>query len=385
MAHLLRKARSATPALPDEIIVDEILKRLPVEFVVRFRSVSKLWNFLLSQPNCIQSLLNHSISQNFNDDYLIFTTRKYYGKSSGITRTPDGISILSHSNSSEICLDNVPYLLCNRDLIQLVGSINGLVCIACFPRIDSVLDSYHFILWNPTMNLSKKILLPNDCPTKLKSHNRFMFGFGWDYVTNNYKIIVQSTDSVQAVIYSSETDSWINIVGSKFSEHMISCLMCWLPSVIVKGICYWDSCATSHQVIKFEPKNNELTYFTVPRFRECYKLVNLNDRLARVEYASVGEDIMDVYFFNEECCTWSKIYTTNIGIYDLKSINSCFRNGRMVVFNMKHQKYSLCDLKSNETKGLACSYDKKYTYYFISGFSYTPSLVALEGMKSLHP
>lgn len=388
MAHLLRKARSATQALPDEIIVDEILKRLPVDFVVRFRSVSKLWNFLLSQSNYIQPLLNHSISQNFNDDYVIFSTRKSNGK----TRLPDGISILSNSNSSEICLDKVPYnLVCNGDLVHLVGSINGLVCLVVDSGIDSV---YHFILWNPAMNLSKKILLPCDFPTKIKGRKLFMFGFGLDSVTNNYKIIVQSTDSVlqavEAVVYSSETDSWINIVGSKIPQPKFKVeihISCWRPSVIVKGICYWDHCApaVSNQVLKFEPKNNEFTHFTVPCFRKSYKLVNLNDCLARVEYAS-ADDIMDVYFLGEECCTWSKIYTTNMGIYDFKLIQSCFRNGRMVVlFHRKRREYCFYDPKSNETKGLACSYDKKlYMSAFDDGFSYTPSLVALQGMKSLH-
>lgn len=129
--------------------------------------------------------------------------------------------------------------------------------------------------------------------------------------------------------------------------------------------------------------NQNCTYFTVPCFRNVTQLVNLNDCLARIEYARVGEEIMDVYY--EECCIWSKIYTTNIGIYNLKSSELCFRNGGMVVFHIKHQKYSFRDLKANETKGLFCSYHRKYIYCFGNEFSYTLSLVALEGMKSLDP
>lgn len=77
--------------------------------------------------------------------------------------------------------------------------------------------------------------------------------------------IIQSRESEQAIVYSCETDSCTNIVDSKFYLHIIRDRLCWLPSVIVKGNCYWDCFDTSSdQFLKFEARNNEFTYLRLP-------------------------------------------------------------------------------------------------------------------------
>lgn len=361
------KACKGAPTLPDELIMDEILKRLPVKIVVSFRCVCRLWNSILSQSTYIQSVLNCNLSQIPDDDYLIVHR--------GIT---NGVSIISRSNVSEICMDNVPYQVNNEDLALLVGSVNGLVCIVYFSRMDG---QYHFILWNPALNLSKKTVLSKDSLSKYPRDGPNMFGFGWNSVSNNYKIVLQSKHSKEAVVYSCAADSWTNIVDSKFFRHATQCNLCSIPSVIVKGVCYWE-CDSTIQLLKFDATNNAFTYLTVPCVGKDHIFVNLNDCLAGIQYAEVGKGILDVYFFNEECSVWSKMYTTNIGISDNISIKTCFRNGGMIVFHKQHQKYSFFDPKSNEIKGLACGKDCRY--HFGNGFSYTPNLVALGGMKSLH-
>ena len=72
------KGRKKTVAeLPEEIICKKILMRLPIKYVVRFKTVSKYWQSLLSAPKFVKQHLIRSATQNPNGhDYMIAKT--YY-------------------------------------------------------------------------------------------------------------------------------------------------------------------------------------------------------------------------------------------------------------------------------------------------------------------
>lgn len=348
--------------LPDEVIVEEILMRLPVKSVVRFRSVCKLWNSLLSEPSYIQSLLNFSMFGNSDEDCLILRIRNLF---------PDGyhsrLSMLSRSTLSEIHIDNVPYFVYSKDSIHIVGSINGLVCLGSFSFRDR-----SFMLWNPVTHLFKKIV----------AHERVsrMLGFSWDPVEKDFKIIGKPCYSSKAVVYSSKTDCWSDIVVPKFTSDITEDLS-FFPSAIVKGVCYWTSVdSTSSKILKFEARNNRLTYLDIPCVRGSYSLVNLNDCLARVDYSWDGSGPMDVYTFHEETSLWSKIYTFNTEMINFENDITCFKSGGMIV--AFDGKYNLYDSKSNEIKSFGSYNGTEGNALY--GFSYTPTLVVLEGMKPLH-
>ncbi|KAK1365212.1 hypothetical protein POM88_040773 [Heracleum sosnowskyi] len=107
-------------ALPSEILIEEILMRLPVKHLVRCRSVCKSWNSLFSDPDFIESHLY----QNPNDDYLVFNT---HCQSSGASDHYYYLSIISLVNLSETRIDKFPYPRLSKS-VHLVGSINGLGC-----------------------------------------------------------------------------------------------------------------------------------------------------------------------------------------------------------------------------------------------------------------
>jgi hypothetical protein len=50
---------SQNPELSEEIIVEEILVRLPVKSLVRFKSVCKAWRATISDPIFIRAHLRH--------------------------------------------------------------------------------------------------------------------------------------------------------------------------------------------------------------------------------------------------------------------------------------------------------------------------------------
>ncbi|GMI79437.1 hypothetical protein HRI_001613000 [Hibiscus trionum] len=56
-------------------LIPEILNRLPVKSLLRFRSVCKSWNSLISHPSFISAHLQASLSNN-NTPFLLLSYRK---------------------------------------------------------------------------------------------------------------------------------------------------------------------------------------------------------------------------------------------------------------------------------------------------------------------
>ncbi|KAL8102616.1 hypothetical protein AgCh_027219 [Apium graveolens] len=305
----------------------------------------------------MQPLLNQSISQNPNDEYLIRTW-------------PGGVAILSRTDLCESPVENIPYSAPCPDYLRMVGSINGLVCFARLsePRLC-------FILWNPALNLSKQILLlPEHC---CNPNNRYCYrvGFSWDSVANDYKLIAVCTwwtcIKKPGFVYSSRTNCWSNLADPLHVDGLR------FPSVIVKGIPYW-TCLKLTVILKFEARNNQFTSFTVSRnVGKRYSLVNLNDCLARIEFTVGKTDSMDVYQHDEENNIWCKMLRVNFTENHILSSPTCFKYGGEIVFNGS---FYLTDSKAIKIKRLA--YEKNINSD-IHGYTYTPSLVVLEGMEPI--
>lgn len=207
-----------------------------------------------------------------------------------------------------------------------------------------------------------------------------MLGFSWDPVQNDYKLILaQPTYSSSAFVYSCKTDRWSKIFVPKLTS-AISGDFFWFPSAIVKGISYWKSSVTSCKILKFEARNNQLTYLDTSRVLGTYSLVNLNDCLARINYSQDGSGPMDVHTFDEESSLWSKIYTFNTERTNFQNFSTCFKSGALII--AFDGKYHLYDFKSNEFKRFGCYNGTEG--FALRGFSYTPTLVVLVGMKPLH-
>ncbi|XP_074341806.1 uncharacterized protein LOC141679196 [Apium graveolens] len=278
------------------------------------------------------------------------------------------LSILSRSTLSEMHIDDVPYLASSKnrskDEMHIIGSINGLVCLGSFS-----IEHQCIMLWNPSIHLFKKII-----PQRRVSS---MLGFSWDPVENDYKFIAELYDSSKAIVYSYKTDCWSDIVVPQF---VCGYYLYMFPSAIVKDICYWKRAGNSSKILKFEAKNNQLTYLDIPCVCGSYSLVNLNDCLARIDYAWDGSGPMDVYNFHEESSCRSKIYTFNTEIAHFRCFLTCFKSGGMI-FEFDG-KLNLYDPKSNEIKSFGCY--NGTNGFALHGFSDTPTLVVLEGMKPLH-
>ncbi|XP_071713469.1 F-box/kelch-repeat protein At3g23880-like [Rutidosis leptorrhynchoides] len=159
------------PTLLSEIII-EILTRLPVESLLRCKSVCKLWRSLISDHHFIKSHLNLSINRkNYANHRLIFST---------VTRINLKIcnlyDVLYDKSVNAIELD---YPLKHpRKSVWIVGSCNGLLCIA--------IEEDTLFIWNPSTRKSNRLPC---CGFKSKPGWYVLYGFGYDALTDDYKVV----------------------------------------------------------------------------------------------------------------------------------------------------------------------------------------------------
>ncbi|KAI5332661.1 hypothetical protein L3X38_022790 [Prunus dulcis] len=156
--------------LSEDIIAD-ILSRLPVKFVGRFRCVSKSWLHLTTQPHFIQTHLNRTQTQK-----LILSSH----------------SLFSLDHLATIDDDMLPLELdfpLNTPLktkwVLVSGSYNGLVCIMPQPEA--------FFIFNPSTRESMRVpdcpMPSHACPQQGVRFHRHAHGFGHAPPMSDYKFV----------------------------------------------------------------------------------------------------------------------------------------------------------------------------------------------------
>lgn len=133
-------------------IHEQILIRLEVNDLIRFKSVCKSWHSLISDHRFIKSHLKHTYKKDFKCNEI------------GYKR----INMICSRFSPQY----VPAFKCD-----LVGSSNGLVCISCF-------DS-EILVANPSTREVKKLKNP-----QIHEPTALCFGFGYDSLIDDYKVVL---------------------------------------------------------------------------------------------------------------------------------------------------------------------------------------------------
>jgi F-box interacting protein len=202
-----RKRKTMSDSLPNEVIA-EILSRLSVKSVIRFRCVSKTWCSLISSPHFIATHLSRALSNPQYPSHLVllhFDYRLKKGLSPAIrirllSLDPE---IQERSLVTEQYYDTgVPSDFigsrCLRDCMQVIGSSNGLFC------LTRGFDSY--FLCNPCIQKAISIPHPN-IGLETRTH-----GFGYCPKTDDYKLVrvvyVEGTTHSLVEIYTLRTGAW---------------------------------------------------------------------------------------------------------------------------------------------------------------------------------
>ncbi|XP_004298481.1 PREDICTED: F-box/kelch-repeat protein At3g06240-like [Fragaria vesca subsp. vesca] len=206
--------------LPPEVM-HEILSRLPVKPLCRFKLVSKPWLSLISNPKFIAM---HSEAIENNKDVFSQRRRLVF---------TDGENHCLYSLDLDQFLDHNHAVLKNRKPNE---DVDGPVAVATeldfvynlfplgrrrwFPFIhscNSLLLSesfYGYHLINPVAKELKK--LPKTPTWRVKPGFGDLYGFGYDYSTKEYKVVIGQFfygHGTVFSVYTLETDSWRRIKG----------------------------------------------------------------------------------------------------------------------------------------------------------------------------
>ncbi|KAJ4829189.1 hypothetical protein Tsubulata_040380 [Turnera subulata] len=190
---------------PPLAIMEEILARLPIKSLIRFVCMSKEWysyqvSGKLDQLRSKLAPLDHQLvrildlhcSSSSLDDWEFKPSssfRFWYFEDYLKTRTP-----LSFPMETLDCT-----------YLKLVGSCNGLVCIA----LDSKYS--HLVLWNPTTGVYRKLPRPDEGTSNYELCRAFCFGY--DSVHDDYKIfltwvLAPSSHGRKTQVFSLKANSW---------------------------------------------------------------------------------------------------------------------------------------------------------------------------------
>ncbi|KAK9716066.1 hypothetical protein RND81_06G209100 [Saponaria officinalis] len=180
--------------LDDNVILVEILPKLPTKSLIRFKCVSKSFNSAISSPELIDlHLRHHRISS--SDHHLILpglSSIECYDMNPSLSRST-GTSTFTWSDSS---------------YVSVVGSTNGLLCVIVRYVHNS---EYHACILNPTTRMHRDIRIPFP---GVRVYN-IGFGFEFDPQTVDHKIVLITNhthdETLITMVFSLKNNSW-NII-----------------------------------------------------------------------------------------------------------------------------------------------------------------------------
>ncbi|KAK1381978.1 F-box domain-containing protein [Heracleum sosnowskyi] len=349
---------ATTSILPVDTIEFEILPRLPVKSLLRFKSVCKSWNSLISSDVFIKSVRN--------SDH-------------------DSVTLVSHSGQ-----DN----LYGHFTAVCIGCINGLVFIEEH-QWDCDSETLEFIIWNPATKQCLEIRPP---PVPISC--RYFLGFGFDSVANDYKfmyVINIKEHPLVGYIYSCNSGCWTKIIQSNFV--VPGCILNMDP-VIINGSPFWlilqDLNGSHLHVMSFDvrqeffrllPDLGSSGPITIEEDGECCQLLNFRDSPAVVIYNLIFcfDETIDIHVFNEKCENWSKMSFKPFKFLS-EVPTSCMQlrfvlglsNGDILLVDSEVRKLYWVNLGNYTIKSLREGGDLCY------GHKYSESLVFINGMKPLY-
>ena len=331
--------------LPEEVVL-QILCRLPVKSLIRFRCVSKLWNSLITTSAFIDSHLTQSLSLPSNSNKLIV--------SHGDLRTNLEYYEFIHddnndSDSSFHQFQNVEFPL-SFSYFKLIGSVNGLFCLC---------EKEQIILWNPCIR--KFITLP-----KTKTKCAVIYGFGFDARTNDYKVVSIATKPRCLVeVYSLKEGAWRKTsAGGSLSPGTM--FLCYNGAAFIKGAVHFQAtCRITRKlktcpfILSFDFGDEVFRFISLPMsvltaelefdifgFRGSLSVVCYTHRIR----TSCSIWVMKEYDVDK---TWSKLCTVDLcGV--IRRVLGFRKNGHVIVeTDLKTDpKLSSYDPQSKQVKNL---------------------------------
>ncbi|XP_050384656.1 F-box/kelch-repeat protein At3g23880-like [Argentina anserina] len=205
----LSSRRSGLPAgcaavlTDDEDVLIEILARLPVKTLMRFRCVCKTWKSLIADPHFVKKHIKYDAGSGRAltdaDLRLIFSMKPPSSMALADLKGLKGAGVGERFRDDLVAVREVEFPVSldfvKGDDIVNVGSCNGIMCIRV--RGD-------YVLWNPCTGEHNVLPKPSAA-----CYSRY-YGFGYDDVNDDYKVVKESRMEV-------DDDGWVKPMIQVFS------------------------------------------------------------------------------------------------------------------------------------------------------------------------
>ncbi|XP_059626809.1 F-box/kelch-repeat protein At3g23880-like [Cornus florida] len=238
--------------LPEEMEM-EILSRLPIESLMRFRCVSKQYRSLISDPYFVKFHSNRSILS--KKCQKIFSS-SLPPESIDFESLLDKKKMENDSNDGSNAVVKLDCPLWSEDShVHVIGSCNGLICY--------VVDWLYIILYNPSTRVSKE--LPKAPLLEKAGRVRCSYGFAFDSSEDDYKVVFgthnNGTISIMFHMFSLRHDSWRRIQDLSLSHLEIFSLYDF--GVFLNGALHWLLIPEGD--INFEPLHGVIVCFDLSK------------------------------------------------------------------------------------------------------------------------
>ncbi|OMP01690.1 hypothetical protein COLO4_11671 [Corchorus olitorius] len=298
-----------------EILIMDILSRLPLKSLLRFRCVSKSWCSSFENPNFYTNNRLPSTSKNqnpinrLNQNFLLI-----YGRRASLftlEKKQEKVDVKEDENN------HTPRLLRNLSL-RITHPCNGLLCLQenYFPKYKTQISVPRTItLWNPCTKQIKILPEFTISPPHYTCKYDIEFdsiGFGFDRKSNDYKVIVFVTYKYtrdehlmkaitrEAHLYSLSRNSWKQITPPPpnfgFGLANEACSPYYnlgnkACSTYIDGICYWG---VSNGPVAF--------ILSFDMVEEAYSTISLPDSICKLEVhiTSIDELVAAIHVLPRE-------------------------------------------------------------------------------------
>ncbi|CAO2819015.1 unnamed protein product [Amaranthus hypochondriacus] len=372
--------------LPHEILFDEILVRLPVRDLLKYRCVCKTWKSLIDGQEFVYAHLKN-YKNNYEGNHLLVIS----GPKNMWYMTRDQVMVRRGDTFRKVM--ELEFLVASDGTCNL-SYVNGLILV----KKKNYRGFNGINLWNPSINRYLNVPNPNSMFDSLNDATYFELGLGFysNSCLNDYKIIIivypsaevkynfgrryRATISGLVHVYTLSSNSWCSILGisppywSVGKQVFFNGAIHWInfgPNIVAHDSWYKEK---DSYLASFEVENEVFKYFELPTGMKDgdepkIKFPTILGGSLAI-FCAYSDHQNDIWVMKEYGVSdsWSKCYSFKLVLDDLLHFNN---NGELF-FVVNRKGIKSYDVKTDKVRDLAKTYSRSCTY---TVFTYVESLV----------
>jgi len=321
-----KKTKSeAPPRVPfNEDLMMEILLKLPMKSVMRFKCLSKSWFSLISDPQFARTHFDAAAAPTYRLLNLVKDSEAY------------SVDIeLALCDDSAHAVTNIPVpsrFDMYGDSLTVAGSCRGFLLVQCLFT--------DLVVWNPSTGVQKQIFYNNWSPHHLS-------GIGYDSLDDDFVVVTVTLAVNNTVVryFCLRTNCWSFVECSvRYSQHKLELR----HGEFLNGALYWMVKSSDNLrcvIIAFDVREKRLLEIpmpnhlaVLPKRSEIYYLKAMGEYLALCLVVRNQAPVIEIWSM-KECKVesfWTKtfVFSSNFGCFLSLIYPICFtKNGEILAFN----------------------------------------------------